>query len=129
MLNLGLNKLFKKINKREKILEKEIGSEDYEYHNVIVGVGFLLLIVKVYFDGSYKHMIKYLMPQQKELSYVLLVLSIILVIFSHNETLQKALSHATFIVLAHIIVESHSLSNLLIFSLISMYHFNSIEVE
>lgn len=129
MLNLGLNKLFKKINKREKILEKEIGSEDYEYHNIIVGVGLLLLIVKIYFDGSYKHIIKYLMPQQKELSYVLLVLSIILVIFSHNEILQKALSHAMFIILAHLFIESHSLSNLLIFSLISMYHFNSIEVE
>tara|TARA_B100000900_G_C20456208_1_gene665278 strand:- start:274 stop:663 length:390 start_codon:yes stop_codon:yes gene_type:complete len=129
MLNLGLNKLFKKINKSEEKIQKEIGSEDYKYHNMIVGVALLILIMKIYFDGSYKHIIKYLIPQQKELSYVLLVLSIVLVIFSHNETLQKALSHAMFIVLAHLFVESHSLSNLLIFSLISMYHFNSIEIE
>tara|TARA_B100001093_G_scaffold519876_1_gene611055 strand:+ start:3464 stop:3853 length:390 start_codon:yes stop_codon:yes gene_type:complete len=129
MLNLGINKLFKNINKGEKKLEKKITSEEYEYHNMIVGGLLLLLIIKIYFDGSYKHIIKYLIPQQKELSYVLLVLSIILVIFSHNETLQKALAHAMFIILAHLFVESHSLSNLLLFSLISMYHFNSLEVE
>ena len=129
MLNLGLNKLFKKINKSEEKLQKKIGNEDYKYHNMIIGGALLVLIMKIYFDGSYKHIMKYLIPQQKELSYVLLILSVILVIFSNNETVQKALTHAMFIICAHLFVESHSLSNLLIFSLISMYHFNSSEVE
>ena len=47
MLNLGINKLFKNINKGEKKLEKKISSEKYEYHNIIVGGLLLLLIIKI----------------------------------------------------------------------------------
>ena len=128
MLDLGLDEMTDMINEEEKSLEK-IFTTTGKYHNQVIGVLLMILMLKMYFDKSYIHVLEYIRPQKKELSYALLLLSILMVIFRENEILYKAMQHGFFLAVAHLITESHSLTNLAFFAFIGMYHFNSVEVE
>ena len=128
MLDLGIDEMNDMINEQEKSLEK-IFTTTGKYHNQVIGVLLMILMMKMYFDKSYLHILEYIKPQKKELSYALLLLSILLVVFRENEILYKAMQHGFFIAVAHLITESHSLTNLAYFAFIGMYHFNSVEVE
>jgi len=128
MIDLKIDEMGKKIQEEEEELEEKY-NPDSEFHNQILGVLFMFLMMKLYFDGSYKHILKYISYQKKELSYGLLLLSILLMVFNNNDTLKKAIYHGLFISCAHLITESGSLTNLALFAFIGMYHFNSVETE
>jgi hypothetical protein len=128
MLDLGIEKLGKKIILEEKWLDKHFGS-DTKFHNIGVAALFILLVIKMYIQGDLKTLISNIKSNGKGLGRTLILVSVILVVFRNSKTINLSFSHACFAIFFHIMSHTGNVANIFWFSLISMYYFNSSAAE
>jgi len=127
MIELGIEKLKKIIYVYEKKFEKKFGPST-ETHDVIVGLLFSMLLIKMHFQGDLIRLLSSIKSQYKNLERTIVLAAIILVILQHNDIIKLSFIHAIFAMFFHLISDSHNIANIFWFSLIAMYYFNSTDI-
>ena len=128
MLDLGVDELKKKIIKDETWIWKHFGSGT-KNHDIISGLLFLMLGIKMYIQGDLKPLLASIKDQSLALGRTMIFVCVMMVIFKENETINLSVQHALFAIFFHMMTHTHNIANLFWLTLVAMYYFNSAAVE